>query len=273
EAEFQLDAALRSLRECAVLGHDNEVLTAAFSADGTRVVTASGNTAQQWDATTCQPIGGPLAGHDELLNSASFSPDGKRLVTASFDKPVRVWDAATGELIGEPLENNYALKVTFSPDGQCIIAVSTSTRQMWDAATGQAIAEPFVIPSNSTNMYAASSPDGMRVVSVSSDGTACLWDAATGKLIGETMRGDFAEFNADGTRFVTVWDNMMQQWDGATGRPINKPLGGNGGRIGIASFSADGKYLVTSFEGTAPRLWDAASGQALNLPFGGHLGL
>ena len=36
--------------------------------------------------------------------SAAFSPDGKRIVTASSDKTARVWDAATGQPIGEPLK-------------------------------------------------------------------------------------------------------------------------------------------------------------------------
>ena len=38
--------------------------------------------------------------------SAAFSPDGKRIVTASADKTARVWDAATGEPIGEPLRGH-----------------------------------------------------------------------------------------------------------------------------------------------------------------------
>ena len=38
--------------------------------------------------------------------SAAFSPDGQRIVTASFDKTARIWDAATGKPIGEPLEGH-----------------------------------------------------------------------------------------------------------------------------------------------------------------------
>ena len=39
-------------------------------------------------------------------NSAAFSPDGKRIVTASEDKTARLWDAATGKPIGEPLRGH-----------------------------------------------------------------------------------------------------------------------------------------------------------------------
>jgi WD40-like Beta Propeller Repeat len=66
QAEFQLDAACRDLRERLVLGHGIGVISAAFSPDGKRIVTAS----------------------DE------FSPDGKRIVTASQDRTARVCGTA-----------------------------------------------------------------------------------------------------------------------------------------------------------------------------------
>jgi len=61
--------------------------------DGKRIVTASDNgTAQQWDATTGQPIGEPMRGNVGKVSSAVFSPDGRRIVTAS-DKMALLWDA------------------------------------------------------------------------------------------------------------------------------------------------------------------------------------
>ena len=44
--------------------------------------------------------------HDDAVWSAAFSPDGKRIVTASSDKTARIWDAATGKPIGEPLKGH-----------------------------------------------------------------------------------------------------------------------------------------------------------------------
>ncbi|KAJ7675403.1 hypothetical protein B0H14DRAFT_3178029, partial [Mycena olivaceomarginata] len=44
-----------------------------------------------------------LRGHDGSVSSVAFSPDGQRIVSGSGDKTVRIWDAATGAAIGEPL--------------------------------------------------------------------------------------------------------------------------------------------------------------------------
>ena len=43
------------------------------------------------------------------FNSAQFSPDGQRVVTASEDKTARLWDAATGKAIGEPMKHEARL--------------------------------------------------------------------------------------------------------------------------------------------------------------------
>jgi WD40 repeat protein len=69
------------------------VWSAAFSPDGSRVVTASSDkTARIWDAASAKEIA-VLRGHDSWVWSAAFSPDGSRIVTASSDKTARIWDA------------------------------------------------------------------------------------------------------------------------------------------------------------------------------------
>ena len=87
-------------KEIAVLqAHSGPVRSAAFSPDGTRVVTASDDrTARLWDAQTGKQIA-VLQGHSGAVWSAAFSPDGTRVVTASDDRTARLWDAETGEEI------------------------------------------------------------------------------------------------------------------------------------------------------------------------------
>ncbi|XRB02980.1 EF-hand domain-containing protein [Pycnococcus provasolii] len=86
-------------------GHIFAVTSASYSADGTRIVSASyDRTVRVWDATTgaCLSV---LEGHSERVHSASYSADGTRIVSASRDKTVRVWDATTGAKLTKSLCN------------------------------------------------------------------------------------------------------------------------------------------------------------------------
>ena len=67
-------------------GHSSAVVSAGFSPDGKRVVTASKDlTAKVWDAETGRDLL-TLRVQGGTVNSAEFSPDGKRVVTTSEDK-------------------------------------------------------------------------------------------------------------------------------------------------------------------------------------------
>jgi WD40 repeat protein len=159
-----------------VLQNGVTVACAAFSPDGTRIVTASeDNSTRIWDATTAQEIA-ILLGHAASVNSAAFSPDGTRIVTASEDNSTRIWDATTAQEIAVLRGHESAVtSAAFSPDGRRVATASHDhTVRIWDAATGQEIS---VLRGHEKHvMSAAFSSDGMRVVSASEDKTARIWD-------------------------------------------------------------------------------------------------
>ena len=65
--------------------------SAAFSPDGSRIVTASADkTARLWDGKTGAPLA-TLAGHEDVVSSATFSPDGGRVTTTSNDRMALIW--------------------------------------------------------------------------------------------------------------------------------------------------------------------------------------
>jgi WD40 repeat protein len=218
-----------------------------------------------------------VLGHADAVRSVAFSPDGRRIVTASWDKTARIWDAATGKPIGEPLKGHAdrVVSAAFSPDGRRIVTASEDkTARMWDAATGQPIS---VFKGHADAVYSASfSPDGRRIVTGSDDNTARIWDAATGQPIGEPLKGHAgcvysAAFSPDGTRIVTAFGGETAGiWDAVTGQPIGEPLRGHSDSLYGAAFSPDGRRIVTASADKTARLWDAATGQPIAEPLRVH---
>jgi eukaryotic-like serine/threonine-protein kinase len=94
------------------LSHGSRVTFAAFSPDGTRLVTTSEDcTARLWDAAKGDLLAPPLT-HFGTVCCAAFSPDSRSyVITASADGTARVWDISTGEPV------TPALRISGTPVG------------------------------------------------------------------------------------------------------------------------------------------------------------
>ncbi len=84
---------------------------------------------------------------EALVKSAQFSPDSQRVVTVSDDKMARLWDAASGKPIGEPMKHEWAVSsAQFSPDGKRVVTHSDDmTTRLWDTTSGKQIGETMVV--------------------------------------------------------------------------------------------------------------------------------
>jgi len=92
--------------------NEDSLMSAAFSPDGLRVVTASSDrTARLWDAATGAALGTPMR-HEGMVSSVASSPDDLRVLTASDDGTARLWDAATGVALGASVEANDFLALS-----------------------------------------------------------------------------------------------------------------------------------------------------------------
>ena len=252
------------------LVHRSYVQDAAFSPDGTRVVTASQDqTARVWDAATGQPVT-PSLKHDSTVWHATFSPDGTRIVTVSADHCARVWDATSGLPLTPPLHHEGGVnEALFSPDGSRVVTSSRDgTARVWDAGSGEPVA-PALKHANEVS-HAAFSRDGTRVVTASADGTARVWDAGNGEPVTPALKHEnevnYAAFSPDGTRVVTASsDQTARVWDANNGKPLTPPLK-HEDWLSYAVFSPDGSRIVTASHDKTVRVWDVATFEPLTPP-------
>ena len=92
-------------------------------------------------------------------------PMGAQVLSGSEDKTVKLWDAASGELLRTFEGHSDAVtSVAFSPDGRQVLSGShDNTVKLWDAASGQLV-RTFEGHSDTVNSVAFS-PDGASVLS------------------------------------------------------------------------------------------------------------
>jgi WD40 repeat protein/serine/threonine protein kinase len=248
-------------------GHTNFVNSAAFRADGARVVTASNDqTAKVWDAHTGKELL-TLKGHTTWVASAAFSPDGDRIVTGSYDQTAKVWDAHTGKELLTLKGHTFGVRcVAFSPDGTRILTGSEDNMaKVWDAQTGKVL---LVLKGHTLGVgSAAFSADGTRILTGCDDRTAKVWDAQTGKelltLKEHALGVTSVSFSPDGTRIVTgSYDYTAKVWHAKIGGGV-LTFRGHEHAVTSAAFSPDGARIVTgSYDHTA-KVWDPQTGKEL----------
>jgi WD40 repeat protein len=251
----------------AVFSPDSRfILTAPFLSGGSFQESEGDNpAARMWDAATGRQ-------HLELkhryVQHAAYSPDGKRVVTVGIDSPtVVVWDAETGARLLELVDHeSEVVSVDFTRDGKLFVtAAKDDTVRIRTIESGQPIAE-LQVPGKSYMTAALISPDGRRILTLSSDDPARLWDwqgspgSPLFELTGHTGNVGFAIFSPDSTRLVTLAeDHTARVWDVMTGRNVQGLA--HDEYIGGAAFSADSRWIATVSADGFAALWDAASGR------------
>ena len=119
-------------KEVARIPHADGVRFAAFSPDGTLLVTASDDaTARVWESTTGRPVTSILR-HYQQLRHAAFCPNGEFVATASDDGTARVWDARTGESVAIFQHPDRVTRVSFAPNGLSLLtACDDGSARIW----------------------------------------------------------------------------------------------------------------------------------------------
>ena len=272
QAETALRDALPQLQLKATLAPLPPQRSAVFSADGTRILTATADgTIRIWDSASDKlldsfPGFGPL-------NHAAFSPDGTLIVIANNDGNARVLNARTGKVTGVLTPSGggtYAVSsAAFSSDGRLIVTTyADGNARIWDSRTDKQVGPTLTADQGSPLLSGAFSPDGKLLVTASGNGTARIYNVRTGVQMGEVRRSiglDGAAFSPDGKLVVVAsGDGTATIWNATTDQLV-KTLAPPGSNYVIfsAAFSPDGRQVVTASSDGVARVWDEANGQLL----------
>jgi WD40 repeat protein len=99
------------------------LIRVAYSPDGRTLALAGYGGTRLVDVATGQPLGEPLAGHTGPVTFVGFSGDGSTLAAASLDSTVILYDVASRQPIGDPLDAGYPGGISTSsltPDGRIL---------------------------------------------------------------------------------------------------------------------------------------------------------
>jgi WD40 repeat protein len=114
--------------------HTGAVNTAAFSADGSHIVSGSDDkTLKIWDLETGQAT--TLSGHGGPIHSAAFSPDGRYVVSASEDGTLRLWHWKMKQFWTLEEHSDPIYVADFSADGRFVVSGGNDkTLKLWDVS-------------------------------------------------------------------------------------------------------------------------------------------
>lgn len=248
-------------------GHDTIINMIEINAVGNRMVTASlDGTAKIWNLETRSILFSFQ--HDGEVLCAKFSPDGKKVVTTAMDETLRIFDAASGRLL-YTFENETGgvfIAASFSPDGKKILASSgtSGAATLLNAESGNMITNE--IP-NIHGCPAIFSPDGKKIITIDHDRNINILQAETRALI-SSIKDQGADIKmlkmtADGKMIIAIPE---EEWEvklfDSSGRMI--PLVGHSNKLTDASFSNDGKKILTASQDGTVKIWDARTGALLN---------
>lgn len=142
----------------------------AWSPDGTRIATSGhlDGAARVWDVRSGAMLA-TMVGHVGLVYFLDWSTDGSLIASVAQDHTLRVWNAATGQLVHAFDIAASGADVKWSPDGYKIATIlSNDTIQISDLSTGQV-----------TSIFTGRGqvdwdPSGNRLVSGWSDGSITI---------------------------------------------------------------------------------------------------
>jgi len=240
------------------------------------------------------------------FHRAALSGNWRVLLTGGLDaaNPARLWDVESGKELQRFPARAPSTSVAISSDGRLALTAGTdAVVRLWDTSTGKQVwqfreheskshvytGEDFFNPSSKGVLAMAFSPDGLRALTGSADGSVRLWDIPARRELQHLRPQSLVtepaihgvEFSPDGHLALLTFEDVavtVELWDLTLARALARwqPLteyapAGLPKMIGIihALLSPDGHTVAIGGLYRPTLLWDAATGKEIGR-FDGH---
>jgi len=233
-------------------GHTDNVVSLAFSPDGTSLVSGSHDkTIKLWDLQT----GGVIKtfyGHTNQVLSVSILADCTRIASGSADKTIRLWDTQAGNCHHIIEQQHWVYYVQFSPTYPWhFISESSGKVQLWDI-NGHQI-NPIQDGSSATL-----SPDGTQII-LCSGRDIVVKNIDSGAIVAKFCVPKYLItqccFSLNGRLIAVAVGNTAHVWDITSSDPHPiKTFVGHAGSITSLAFSSLFS-LVTSCNDQSVKFW------------------
>jgi WD40 repeat protein/serine/threonine protein kinase len=246
------------------LPHGDTVYHAVYSADGTRLITASGDgTVKIWDAATGARLRELThAGKPPRYYAVAISPDDRLIAAIDMAGAVAdAWDAVSGTLLAE-LRNDASgfPSIAFSSTGRWLATSGGNDVRVFDTGTWS---QAFTIAGPRIRALSFD-PTGPRLATGSAAGDASIWELPSGarthhlREIGEPVNA--VAFSPDGRLVATgSSDGAEQIWQAATGA-LQSQLNALRSKISVIAFDPTSRLVVAAGASGTVVVEDAALG-------------
>ncbi|OOO09066.1 WD-40 repeat-containing protein [Aspergillus oryzae] len=173
------------------LNGDGSWVCIAFSRNGTKLASSSGNLVRVWDTKTGR-LQQELKGHKSKITAMAFTADERFIASGSIDAKIRIWDLAT-DTLSQTLQDCGAInQLAISSNGRFLVSGTLSqTIRLWDRDT-----EKLLYASNGNSTHYQNGTGQLRF---STDGNY--------------LEADFGSFRFGSTGDTRETDSLLRRKD------------------------------------------------------------